>query len=248
MSAQKSTLWLLTAFTLAAALVSLVGELFKTHLIWYFRFMDFVDLVVVAPLYLASLLLLYEQFLKANASRRLRRIFLILVCVFLYGHAMHMTANAVNTFSTEIRNYRPIIPDDSYALLHFLDETLSHLIIFAALDGLLACLLVLDAQYLASEGSRRPQALGLVFGGLFGVCEALAFIEGGKVYLVPFVVVVLGAIWLWLWRRSRSPFAAFLSAGPVTAFVGALLPSLLVALGVYAAVVGGFTQPSELGL
>jgi hypothetical protein len=39
----------------------------------------------------------------------------------------------------------------------------------------------------------------------------------------------------------------FVCSAPVSAFVGGLLPSMLLGLGLYAQVVGGFTKPSRLG-
>ena len=42
MNWQRPMLWTLTVFTLGSMVVALVGEAFKTHLIWYIRFADFV--------------------------------------------------------------------------------------------------------------------------------------------------------------------------------------------------------------
>ena len=248
MNWQRPMLWTLAVFTLGSMVVALVGEAFKTHLIWYIRFADFVDLVIIAPLYLFTLLLFHEQFLRGRASRRLRWVFLVLAILYLYGHAMHLTANTIDTFSTEIRDYRPLLPDDTYALIYFLDETLSHLIVFISRYGLFACLLALEARHLASAASSRPQWPAVGVGVLYGLWEAIVFTEGQKVLLVPVLVVALGGLWVWLWRQSGSSFSTFARSGPVTAFVAGLLPSVVVGLGVYALVVGGFTEPSELSL
>ena len=102
------------------------------------------DLLGAAPLYIVSLIFLYNYFEVEKAPRWLRRVYLVLVILFFYGHAMHVTANAVNTFSTEIRDYKALLPQDMYALLYFLDETLSHLIVFISRYGLLVCLLGLE--------------------------------------------------------------------------------------------------------
>jgi hypothetical protein len=85
-------------------------------------------------------------------------------------------------------------------------------------------------------------------GWRWGLWEAIVFTEGQKVWLAPVLVVELGGLWVWLWRRSRSSFSTFARSGPVTAFIAALLPSMVVGLGVYALVVGGFTEPPELSL
>ena len=78
MNWQKKMFWTLVVFTLGSMVVTLIGEAFKTHLIWYLRFADFVDLLVVAPLYLVTLLLFHELFIQGNASRGLRWAFLVL--------------------------------------------------------------------------------------------------------------------------------------------------------------------------
>ena len=248
MNWQKTMLQLLMLFTLGGTVVTLVGEAFKTYLIWYLRFADLVDLLIMAPVYLVSLVLLHEQFLKGDASGRLRLAFLLLTGVFLYGHAMHVTANAIDTFSTEIRDYGSVLPSDTYALIYFLDETLSHLIIFFSRYSLFACLLLLEIRYLSSATSSGTQKLAIGAGVLFGLWEAMVFTEGQKVLLVPLLVAALGGLWVWLWRQSGSAFGSFLKTGPVTSFVAGLLPSILVGLGLYALIVGGFTEPSELSL
>ena len=52
MNWQKRMLWLLVLFTIVPAIIAIVTEAFKTNLIWYFRVVDLVDLLVTAPLYL----------------------------------------------------------------------------------------------------------------------------------------------------------------------------------------------------
>ena len=242
-----SLIWPLALFTIGDIALTLLGEAFKTRLIWYLRFADMVDLVLVAPLYLVSLVLFYEQFLNRAVAPWLRRAFLALAVIFMYGHAMHVTANAINTFSTEIRGYGAIIPADAYALIYFLDETLSHWIVFLARFSLFACLLELElGAQPAAERARSPWP-GLALGAVYGVWQAIVFTEGQKVLLAPVVVLALGGLWFWQWRLSRKPLASFLRTGLATSFVAGLLPSMLLGLGLYALVVGGFTEPSKLG-
>ena len=245
---QKSALRSLVLFTLAVTVVTLIGEAFKTHLIWYIRYADLVDLIFIPLLYLISLTLFYDLFREGNASSGLRRIFLALMFVYFFGLGMRVASNTVNAFSTEIRNYSAILPKDTYALIYFFDETLAHWIIYTTRYCLFACLLVLEVSYLASQASTRTQWLGMIVGVLFGLWEAIVFVEGQKAFLAPFLILGLGAIWVYLWRRSNSSFLTFLKTGPLTAFVATLLPSLLVGLGVYMLITGGFIEPSKLGL
>jgi hypothetical protein len=237
----------LLLFTLGGTAVTLVGEAYKTHLIGYMRFADFVDLVILAPLYLYSLLALHDQFLQARESRRLRWMFLGLAFVFLYGHAMHVTANAIDTFSTEIRDYGSILPQDTYALIYFLDETLSHLIVFPTRYGLIGCLVVLEARSPRPIGATRAPQLAAGSGIVFGLWEAVVFTEGQKVWLIPIVVAGLALFWIWGWKTSKATLSTYLRRGPATFFTAGLLPAMLAGLVIYALAVGGFTEPSELG-
>jgi hypothetical protein len=143
-----------------------------------------------------------------------------------------VTANAVNTFSTEIRDYRSIIPDDAYGLLYFLDETLSHILLYTTRYGLLASLLAFEHLRTPDTEMAGRQRYGWVIalGVLFGVWETIVFTEGQKVVLAPFLVAGVAVLWVWLWRRSRPEDTRFLSAGPTTPFITGLLPSLSVGL------------------
>ncbi len=247
---QKSTFIFgpLLLFTLSDIILSLVGEAVKTHLVWYIRYTDVIDLALIAPLYLISFVWLEEQFVAAKAAPWLRRAFLILAMVFLYGHAMHVTANAVNTFSTEIHQYLSQIPADTYALLYFLDETLSHYIVFITKFAIFACILILDTTTKASD-QRTPWfswAFGL--GCLYGIWQAIVFTEGQKVILLPILSIGLGLVWIILWRRRGGKVVHFLRSGVMTAFAGGLIPFTFIGLLLYALIIGGFTEPSKLGL
>jgi hypothetical protein len=244
----KTTLWLLFLFTLANTFATLIGEAFKTHLIWYFRFADLVEILVNSAFYLISLVLFYELFWQVQASTRLRRLFATLTILFFIGHVMHFTANTTNVFATEIRDYKALIPQDLYALIYFMDETLSHVILYLSRYAILACLLVLETRYLVKQAPVRSLwAGGLVVGLLFGLWEAIVFIEGQKVWLVPVAIILLGATWVWTWRKSGSPLGTFIKTGSITAFVTVELPCLVIGLVVYLIIMGGFIQPSQLG-
>lgn len=245
---QKTRLGLLILFTLGALAIGLIGEAFKTHLIWYIRFSDFIDLLIVAPLSLLCLALLHEHFQEKNVPRWLRRGFLLLAMLYVYGHAMHMTSNTINTFSTEIRDYGPLLPQDMSELVYYLDEKLSHWILFLSRYGLLACLLVLEARYLSSLISGWVHRLAVGSGVLYGIADAVVFVEGQTVYLLPIVLVGLGSLCIGLWKSSDFDFTSFWRAGPVITFVTVLLPSMVIGLGAYVWIAGGFKQFSELNL
>jgi len=246
---QKKAFWMLFLFTLANTFATLVGEAFKTHMIWYIRFADLVEMLVNSAFYLVSLVLLIELFWQAQASPGLRRLFASLAIVFFIGHVMHFTANTINVFGTEIRDYKALLPADLYALIFFLDENLSHIVMYLSRYALLGCLLALETLYLVKTGGvQRFWVAGLVVGALYGIWEAIVFIEGQKVWLVPVAFVILAAVWLWAWRRSSKPIGSFLQTGPITAFVTLELPFMLIGLAGYRLLTGGFGEPSQAGL
>jgi hypothetical protein len=245
----KTGFWMLLLFTLANTVATLIGEAFKTHMIWYFRFADVMEIVVNSAFYLVSLVILFELFWQAEASPGLRRAFGSLIILFFIGHVMHFTANTTNVFATEINDYKSLIPQDLYALIYFMDENLSHIILYLSRYGLLACLLVLETGYLVKAGGiQRLWVGGLVVGGIYGLWEAIVFIEGQKVWLVPIAFVILAAVWVWTWRKSGKSIGNFLRTGPITAFVTLELPFLLIGLLAYWMVRGGFVEPSQAGL
>jgi hypothetical protein len=244
---QKNVFWMLFMFTLANTFATIIGEAFKTHMIWYLRFADVMEIVVNSAFYLVGLVLLFELFWQAQVPAGLRRVFASLIVLFFIGHVMHFTANTINVFGTEINNYKEIIPTDLYALIFFLDENLSHIILYTSRYALLACLVVLETVYLVKFSPlQRMWVAGLVVGALYGVWEAIVFVEGEKVWLVPVAFVILAATWVWAWRKSGKPIADFLKTGPITSFVALELPFLLIGLLVYRLVTGGFVDPSKI--
>lgn len=114
----------------------------------------------------------------------------------------------------------------------------------------------LDVRFKWSSMPLSMQILGgigllaamVLVGGLFGIWEAVVFVEGQKVFLAPFLILALGATWIWLWKRSNLSFAVFIKTGPVTALMVGLLPSLLVGLLGYMLIVGSFIEPSKIGM
>jgi len=133
--ARSLTLYL-ALLTLVPIVLVVVTEVNKTVLIWHIRIVDFIDLVVQAPFFLIVLYLLYRLFLDDMPDPWFGFAAMAFGCLFLYGHAMHVTANAINTYSTEINDYLNIIPSDTYALIFFFDERLGHLLIYTGLFSL----------------------------------------------------------------------------------------------------------------
>ena len=87
----------------------------------------------MAPFFIFILLGLHFKIFAQSHHYVTSWISLVLICLFMYGHAMHLTGNAVNTYITEINNYMSLIPIDAYELIYFFDEKLGHMILYFSL-------------------------------------------------------------------------------------------------------------------
>ena len=151
----SSLSWSLLAFAVVPPLVYLASEVDKSIRIGTLRGVEVADVVVAFPVWVAMICNVHWRVLlsgsgadadaDAGAPRRGRGLFLgagvLLLCVFAYGHAMHWTANAVNTYITEYnleKNLRARVDDEVYELVYWLDEHLGHAIFFTTLHAFVA--------------------------------------------------------------------------------------------------------------
>ena len=237
--------FLLLAFLLP--LVLLAGrQLITGRTLWYLRVADLLDMVVLAPLYLVILLSLWFYMLRYGAPHRLLALFIVFAFVFIYGHAMHVTANAINTYSTEIKAYKDVLPPDVYALIFFLDERLSHLILSVGSIGLMASWLGFDQMVRQRPLLPRNQFVLWGMGAIYGTVQTYSFVEAQMVGWVGVVVGVLTAVVLWYWRRSKLTLWSFLFQRPYTTFLVAMILFFLLTTIGYGLFFNGFPQPSEL--
>lgn len=75
--------------------------------------------------------------------------FLILLIVAPFALLVGRAANAINTFATEVRDYKEILPDDLYTLIFDLDDRLSHWILLAASIGLFGSWFIYDRMLIS---------------------------------------------------------------------------------------------------
>lgn len=231
--------FLLWGLAVVPSLIGVLTEINKTHLVWYVRVVDFCDLAVTAPFYLAALLALHG--LVVSHERRCAYwLGLVLIGILMYGHAMHLTANAVNTYSTEIRDYASIIPPDSYALLYFFDEDLGHWLFFGAYFALLGLWLWEDRFV----GIAQIQTV--LPGILLGVALAIAVVESSHPWIGVVASVLLIGLALLRSLREHGMLAKLWKDRPVGRFVLAGASAIIVTELLYLLIVGDFTQPTDL--
>ena len=238
-------------FILALALpfFLVVGrELVRGELIFYMRAVDFADIFILAPLYTIVLIFLWNYMWLHSPPKLLLAAFAIFGVQFMYGHAMHATANAINTLATEVRDYRDLLPDDLYQLIYFLDEELSHVLLFVAVTGLIGCWLIFDRMALAEPLFPRSAVLVVGLGLLWGIVKAYGHIEARTVWLMFPIALVLMALWYYLWRKSALSFRDYFWDRPFTTFVAIMLLFGISTLIIWGVIFNGFPQPSEIGL
>ena len=232
---------LLWIWVLAPPLVVVATELNKGILVWNFRIVDFVDLVLMAPFYLIILLTINAAVFKEKRTGGLFWLAIAMIGVFMYGHAMHLTGNAINTFATEVHNYRPQIPDNVYSLIYFLDEDLGHWLVYTGLFILIGIWGWIKIDPIPFHWT--DALAGIIFGGTY----AIAIIESSQ----PWLSFVAATWFLFVlfkkisWRFSL--FSAYWKSDFFWRFLLVTALAVVVVEIVYAIVMGGFVQPSQLG-
>jgi hypothetical protein len=231
---------LLWIFTVVPVVVVVITEANKRYLIWYMRIVDFVDLSVTAPFFLLILLAIQSTIFSGEHSKRPFWISLFLIGIFLYGHSMHMTANSINTYSTEIKNYRAIIPNDTYSLIYFLDEDLGHWLLYFGLFGVLGIW--------AFESNISSDRIGSTFlcGAIFGIAYTIAIIESSQAWLGPILSLWLFCCNVASFKRRGQILRNTWRNNPMMQFTTMAAIFILVGMVVYFLVMGSFIEPSQL--
>lgn len=232
-------LWLLT---LIPPLIILTTEMNKTVLVGYMRIVDFIDLLVMAPFFLVMTLAIHSVIYSEKPTNRNAWLSLAFIGMLLYGHAMHTTANSINTYSTEIKDYRSILPDDTYALIYFLDEQLGHWLLYAGLFGLLGLW-----TWSCNISISRWSSL-LACGLLFGISYGVVLIESSQIWLAPIFVILLISSSLLAARKQAKRFVFFVKTNPMAQFSIMTSVGIIVGMSVYFLATGGFIEPSKYGL
>ncbi len=230
-------LWILVV---VPSITVVITELNKRVLIWHIRIVDFVDLVFIAPFYLFILLSIHAVIFSNQPGRWMQWLSFSCIGVYLYGHAMHLTGNAINTYSTEIRNYKDMLPTDTYELIYFFDEKLGHWLMFGAF------FLLLGIWTIASNITGKSWgAVGS--GAVFGLTYAVFIIEGSQPWLGFVVSLCLVGCNFWKKHKSKDSWRHYYFTHPIAAF--GMTSAILLVLGeiIYALIFGGFIQPSSIG-
>lgn len=227
--------WLLVFFPM---IITVITELNKKFLIWHIRIVDFVDLVVMAPFY-GIILYRLTSLLLDKYHARSHTLSIIFLVTMLYGHSMHMTANAINTFSTEINNYRQVLPEDVYSLIFFFDEILGHWILYIGLFGLFATWLEFVALELKITNDIRANALFL------GLICSITIIESGQLLIIPIVFLIFMGLLIKKAIEKKDCLIILRNAFMVN-YSAIFIFGLLIGSLIYFLIFKGFPEPSTL--
>jgi len=231
----RISLWLLLLFP---AFIIVLTELNKRILIWHIRIVDFADLIFVAPFYGIIFLSLTALVFKKRSFSFWAALGLSVIA--LYGHAMHLTANAVNTFSTEINNYRNLLPDDVYSLIYFFDEILGHWILYVGLFGLLG-ILILENKIIETK-----YIFMMLNGLILGLVLSVTIVESSQV-----VIIIPAAGWLGYciyrkWKSYNFMVKPIFNNDAILMFSSMLLTGMFLGLAIYLLIFGSWVEPSTL--
>jgi len=206
------------------------------------RLGDLWDLIVGAPF---IGLTAYKVYLTIGGTsalsgtrRRILEIFIAMSFILLFeGHGMHFAANSINNLAEG-----SIVSSNVRDLIYFYDEILSHKILFAGIFNLLVAGNILQYVHRIVEDVSKKEVFFLVFSGFWlGVGLAFSAIEGQAPIesLIASSLIILSVYVIkvkYFSSLKKMPFLVFTLASS--------LAIIFVSLS-YAAVLGGFIQPSE---
>ncbi len=234
----RTAIWI---FVLTPIVVVGLTEAFKTYLIWRLRIVDFVDLVFTAPFFLVMLLYFNHRIFMGQKERKLYLVSLGLMGLALYGHAMHLVGNAINTYSTEIHHYLGQIPPDTYEMIYFFDEDLGHWLLYTGLFGSLGVWMIADQQ------AKTLAWFDWLPGGVLGLSYAISLIESSQAWMGVAAAVWLVACALWNAGQAGKKLGEQLMQLPWARFGVTAAGMLILGQLLYLAIFGSFVQPSQLG-
>uniref|UniRef100_A0A6T6LY02 Uncharacterized protein n=1 Tax=Rhodosorus marinus TaxID=101924 RepID=A0A6T6LY02_9RHOD len=244
--------WTIGLFVVLPIALFLVAERCRDIYVFGLRAVELVDLLLITPSLVLALISLHFLLL-GDGPRFGRCLSVILIVVFAYFQAVHWTANLLNSFLTEwhLNLGKDSVPVKFYELVYWLDEYISHLILFGALFGHL-CLCVVKGESIG-----RPDAdvrVLLFWGVIGGLSHACAFIESQHVQLsfllgIPLLVASFYRFFreaLVLRAREKASLD-ILRRCPFLVFSFAEAISLQLGPFIYSHLFESLEQPSELG-
>jgi len=221
--------------------------------LWYIRWIDIIDITIMTIVYFILFIYLAKHSIDETKNILFARIFTILLSLFIGGHFMHFATNAINTYAYEVRGYKvgQDIPNDIATVLYFLDEDLSHYIMFISMFALLLVIFISRFQILIKgenfhERIKLNDILDTSTSIIFGVAFAISAIEARKAYFVILLeIIVLAIIMFYSYKFEKKSIKVINQDTILRVIFMSFSLSLLTFLAYYL-YFGGFIEPSEM--
>ena len=205
---------------------------------WIVSYPDLIDLLVY-PLFMGlTLFYIYEK--TPNKETPLKILYIALLVVHIEGHGFHWAANAIDVTIENIPNWTAIpqlISLHQYA--YFLDEILSHKIMFYSISIIMLLILYWSERYETQLGKNMMHTLD-ISSIIFGFSIIVSFIEGqspieGIIFAIA--LIILGFI---IYRNLSKIYQ-----NTVARYMFNTAVAILVIAAIYYMIFHGFPQPSE---
>ena len=186
---------------------------------------DLIDITIYMPFMAIIFYMVYSDVLS-GAPKPVKLVYAFSYAIFFEGHGFHWAANSIDVSL----NGLDWIP-------YYLDEVLSHKMMFSGLFLLIA---IAGLSEISGNRYEKPM-LPILSGIVMGFSEALMFIEGQSA--AEFLAANLAYITLYIVVAHR--VGGKMKEKPFLTFSASTSASAVVFMVIYSAVFGGFVQPSE---
>ncbi len=235
--------FIITLFIILPRLVS--ESIFRFTMlktIWVFRIIDIFDIVLQTISLMIVVLYVYSKYIYGK-NKEVSVFYLIVSMMLIGGHMMHFAANAIDMHFREVLNQDPSVslPMSAYTLLHFLDEYLSHIIMFTALILIFSIGAIFDIDGNIKEAMWPDKIITIFSGIILGSGMGISVVEASiPIYMMVLTAICLASIVIYAKKHERKISGHVFCLYVVTIFTFLIISSLA-----YIAVFG-FTSPREL--
>ncbi len=214
----------------------------SVKVIWFFRIIDIFDITLQTLSLLVLALYVYYRYIYTQ-GRDYSMMYLALVALLIGGHMMHFAANALDMHFREVLNEDPssALPHSEYALLHFIDEYLSHLIMFTALVLIILMGSLAEIRCDGEELSTSDMGLIMFSGFILGAGLGISAVEASiPLYMLVLTILALSVV-VYRARMDHKNVRKY----PFTLYVLVLFTLLILSIATFIAIFG-FQSPREL--
>ncbi len=212
------------------------------RMIWFFRIIDIFDITLQTISLLVLALYIFSKHIYMHKKEYVMT-YMVLMSLLIGGHMMHFAANTIDMHFREVLNEDPrdVMPYTAYILLHFIDEYLSHIIMFTALI-MIICMGSLAEIYNEQKAPNLSDKIIIIFSGIIlGGGLGISAVEASIPLYVLVLVVLSTIIILYKLRVQRKN----VSDHPFTLYTVVLFAMLGLSIVIFIATFG-FTSPREM--